>query len=482
MSRRRPAAATLVNLALAPFAGGRRRPEAAWRKAADAAAARAGRPLGDDRAFADEQGFLLSCLAAAGGVTPLGWTAAATEAKTRLENRLRISALVEAHPEIPDGEIRRPVFVVGLPRTATTLAHKVLALAPGHRAPLMWEMLHTGVETDPAAVERLVRARSRQVALTPRIAPGWEVMHPVGADQPEESLFVLPHGHYYRVLRGELPGYRAWLDARDTVPDYEYLKLALQVLQYGREPRRWILKYPAHLGDVDAIREVFPDAVFVWTHRDPATAAGSMCSLMETSWGIYRERVDPEAVGRIALGEMARIVERGMAARAALPPESIVDVPYAMLAEDPHAAVPRIYEAIGADWTDADAANLGSALARPTTARHEYALDRYGLDPDRITEALGDYPELPASLEALGLVGLRVRLVVSALAAQGLHEDHADDDDHEQAEQDRGQGRAGVRLLVIAVAVGGGRGRRRGLGIRRLGRLARRSLLQSGRL
>jgi len=35
----------------------------------------------------------------------------------------------------------RPVFVLGLPRTGTTLLHALLASVPGHRAPLLWELL-----------------------------------------------------------------------------------------------------------------------------------------------------------------------------------------------------------------------------------------------------------------------------------------------------------------------------------------------------
>ncbi|WP_205326026.1 sulfotransferase [Glycomyces sp. YM15] len=399
MSSRITVTAKLLNLALAPASGGRKRPEAAWRKTVTAVAKTHGRPLSErERQFTDEQGFALSSLArAAADLTPLGWQSVLSDVKGRLENHLRINRIITDHPEVLDEEIRRPVFVLGLPRTATTLTHKILALAEDHRGPLMWEMLHTDIETDPAVVDRRVRALARQIGAAQKISPMWEIIHPVRVDQPEESLFLLPHGYFHPLLRGPMPEYQRWLESRDTTPDYEYLKLALQVLQFGRDPKRWILKYPLHLNDMATIVKVFPDATFVWTHRDPATALGSLCSLLETAWAMARKRPDPEAIGELSLDLMVKAVERARTARIALPPESVVDVPYHLLSSDPHRNVPKIYEAVGAEWTERDAGNLDGALARPVTdRRHEYGLARYGLDLDGVEAAFGDYTKLVA--------------------------------------------------------------------------------------
>ncbi|MEU5155352.1 sulfotransferase [Glycomyces sp. NPDC021274] len=399
MTSRITVTARLLNLALTPASGGRKRPEAAWRQTVAAAEKAHGRPLNDaERQFADEQGFALASLAhAADDLTPLGWQAVHSDVKGRLENHLRMNRITADHPAVLDEEIRRPVFVIGLPRTATTLAHKILALSADHRGPLMWEMLHTDIETDPAVIDRRVRALAKQIGAVAKISPLWEVIHPIRVDQPEESLFLLPHGYFHPLLRGPMPRYQRWLESRDTTQDYEQLKLALQVLQFDRAPKRWILKYPLHLNDMETIVKVFPDATFVWTHRDPTTAMGSMCSLLETSWSMARKRPDLGAIGKLSLELMVKAIDRARTARSALPPESVVDVPYHLLNSDPHRNVPKIYEAIGAEWTDRDAANLDSALARPVTdRRHEYGLTRYGLDLDGVEAAFGDYTRLVA--------------------------------------------------------------------------------------
>ena len=43
----------------------------------------------------------------------------------------------------------------------------------------------------------------------------------------------------------------------------------LQALQWLRGPERWVLKSPQHLEQQAALIEIFPDATFVQTHRDP---------------------------------------------------------------------------------------------------------------------------------------------------------------------------------------------------------------------
>ncbi|MCH7230521.1 sulfotransferase [Glycomyces sp. L485] len=398
-------AAKALNILLAPTTRGRRRPEATWDEEVWKIAKSSDIPIDGAETFIAEQGFLLKCLADEPDLTPLGWQSGLTDAKQRLENYLRIQHLIAANPEIAEEKIEAPIFVVGLPRTATTLAHKILAASDGHRGPRMFEMLHTDLETDPVVLQKRIKALGKLTKTATRLAPSWEVIHPIRPDKPEESMFLLPHGTFPLILRAPMPEYRAWIAERDTTPDYEYLKQALQVLQHGREPKRWILKYPAHLADLDVIRKVFPDATFVWTHRDPTTAIGSLCSLMETAWSMYQRRPDLHAIGELALELLVESVDRGRQSRISLPADAIVDVPYHRLNSDPHSEVPKLYAEIGARWTERDAGRLESVLARPAAdRRHEYGVARYSLELGEVELAFGDYMKLVSSLN-IGLAG-----------------------------------------------------------------------------
>ncbi|MEV3938017.1 sulfotransferase [Glycomyces sp. NPDC049804] len=391
--------ASLVNAMLRPSFKGRKRPLETWQRTVAAIEKSTGWSTAGDEEFTADLGFHLQCLAEDPQLTPLGWQSGIEDAAKRQENRLRIRQRLLEHPEIADERIVAPVFVVGLPRTATTLAHKILAASDAHRGPLMWEMMRTDIPQHRAEADKAIKSLESGTRMMVRFSPSWEVIHPMRVHSPEESMLILPHGTYHLILRGALPKYRRWLAGRDCTPDYLYLKRALQVLQYQREPKRWMLKYPAHLNDMEVIKRVFPDATFVWTHRDPTTVMGSVCSLMETSWSLYQRRLDFASIGQVALSLLVESIEAGRKARLSLPAESIVDVPYHRLNSDPVNEVPKLYQAIGAEWTAKDAGNLENVLARPVRdRRHEYSLSRYGLTIQAVEDAFGDYTRLCGTL------------------------------------------------------------------------------------
>jgi hypothetical protein len=390
MGRTTPAL-TVANALSWPLARSKRKPQAAWDKAvAKAAASTGAEPDEADRQWIADYGFLLDCVAKVPGLTPVGWISSLSDAQQRLATRLRIRELHRRHPEIGAEPIERPIFVVGLPRTATTLAHRVLAAAPAHRGPLRWEMYHPDLKRSHEVEERRIEQVRKQGAVT-RFAPDFDVIHPIEATQAEESILLLPHGLYHVLYHAPMPDYRAWLAERDTTVDYEYLKSVLQVLQHGRERRRWVLKNPLDLGQMAVIRKVFPDATFVWTHRDPTTVMGSLCSLMDLSYALFLRGVDRAAVGALALEVMAETVEIGRSWRQRHP-EAVLDVPYHRLASDPSKYVPELYKELGANWSLTDGENLSRALAQNVRDRkHEYSLRHYDLDEYQVQQTFGSY-------------------------------------------------------------------------------------------
>ncbi|MFC7813491.1 sulfotransferase family protein [Streptomyces sp. NPDC057367] len=219
------------------------------------------------------------------------------------------------------------------------------------------------------------------------------------AEGPEECAFALPHA-LVPLSSARIPEYQAWHYERDFVADYRHLKQVYQVLQYGRPRRRRILKSPMHLENLDALHTVFPDATIVWTHRDPVTVVASFCSLVEHGMAVSTRPVDPRGIGATWLELLSRSATRGLAARAAIPRQSLVDVPYSWLGTDPAAGAPRLYAAVGARWTGAEAARLAAVAARPKGTRpHRYELSRYGLTRADVESAFAEYNALRAEVD-----------------------------------------------------------------------------------
>ena len=392
--RRKSFTTSALNVLLKPTMIGKRDPDRSFDRLVAAAEKSSGGDAGSDTEFVEQFRFLMHCFASHKGLSPMGWQSVIGDLSNRLENRLRIKRLIAENPAIAEERIERPLFVVGLPRTATTLCHNIIAKSEGHRGPKLREWMFTDLARDPETERRYIRAANQRVAMFMRLSPAFKIIHPMAAEKPDECNYLLPHGsmHLARVL---MPDYHDWLRERDALPDYEYLKQALQVLQHGREPKRWVLKSPMHLDHLAELLKVFPDATVVWTHRDPVTVLGSLCSMVEATQLMHVRRPDLHGIGKMWLEIQSNAVERGRAARVAAPRESFIDVPYTWLNAEPHDKVPRLYELIGAEWTQEDAEALDGVLARPGIGRqHEYELSRYGLTPSDVWDTFGDYPKM----------------------------------------------------------------------------------------
>lgn len=389
-----PLLLSLANQLLRPAFGSRRSPDRVF----DRIVVDTGEAKGDGQ-FVDDFRSLLGWWARAEDLTPVGWQSAQVFVRRQLANRARVRGLIAEHPQIEREPIDRPVFVVGLPRTATTVTHAVLSLSARHRAPLLWELLTPGLELPPRERRRAVTAGRRLVQGTNLFAPRFRDIHAMAAEGPEECTFALPHA-LMPLSQARIPEYEAWYRERDFTDDYRYLKQVFQVLQYGRPRQRWVLKSPLHLGNLDALHRVFPDATVVWCHRDPVTAVASFCSLIEHGMAVSTRPLDLHGIGATWFGLLSRAMERGLRARAALPREALVDAPYSSLAEDPAKGAPRLYDAVDAHWTEAEAARLAGAVARPKGTRpHRYDLARYGLSRAEVESAFAGYNALRAEVD-----------------------------------------------------------------------------------
>jgi hypothetical protein len=351
---------------------------------------------GDD--FRTGLKVLLHSLAEEARLTTIGRIAARKRILGLLETRLRLVDHRARNPEVALERIERPMFVLGLPRTGTTVLYGMLASNPAMRSPSSWEVARpfpppTGIE-DPARVA----AMDKDFAGFLKIAPGLDVIHPLGSRLPQECLALqAPQFMSYEFpTTFPVPGYWAWLREQDVRPAYEFEKTFLQHLQSQHHGERWILKTPAHLMWLDTLLAVFPDALLVHTHRNPAAVLASVSSLMQGFRGAMSDAVDARAVGREQLEAWTWGLERAMAVRDRLGPERVIDVQYDDTVNDPVGTVHRVYEHFDLERTTAVDDAVRSYLAdnpRDKHGTHRYTLQEFGLDPDEVDAAFSTYRE-----------------------------------------------------------------------------------------
>src|SRR5512143_2917181 len=116
-------------------------------------------------------------------LNPMGRLAAREDLIRLLANNLRMEEERKRNPAIAGGEIRRPVFITGLPRTGTTFLHSLLALDPANRVPLTWETVYPSPPPDAATyhTDPRIRRVDNQIKWFRRLVRGFDRIHPVGA-------------------------------------------------------------------------------------------------------------------------------------------------------------------------------------------------------------------------------------------------------------------------------------------------------------
>lgn len=351
--------------------------------------------------------YLLHCWAATPGLSGVGWRSAKDMVAARVANLLTVRRLQAQHPQVREEAIERPIFVLGLPRTATTLAQHIIAGSESARAPYLWEMYYLGLESTPEERRRHIRQTQKRLDMTLLLSKSWNAIHPTNAEWPEEDYWLKFHATFHCTV-APLPGYLEWYrNEYDRDTDFRFVRDALQILQSGRPKQRWVLKHPGNIFNLDSILRVFPDAQIVLTHRDPTTVMSSLCSMVESLYSIHLKggAVDPREIGREWLQQLADGMEQCRTVRAASSqPGRFIDVQYHRLTGSPHTYVPELFRQLELPWGPEDEARLDEQLTRTGQGggrdgvrRHEHSLQGYGIDPSEVDKAFGsDYMRIAA--------------------------------------------------------------------------------------
>jgi hypothetical protein len=356
--------------------------------------------LGDfgDDPYADGLEVLLESYARDAGLTPVGNKMMRAFLRGALAGRLLSQAAWQRHPEHAGVRIERPIFVTGLPRTGTTALHRLLTADPAHQGLEVWlaEVPQPRPPRETWASDPLFQAIQSGYEQHHVEHPEFMGVHYMSAGMVEECWQLLRQS--MRSISFEclahLPAYSAWLDAQDWTPAYQRHRRNLQLIGLPDADRRWVLKNPSHLFALDALMEVYPDALVIQTHRSPRTAMASMCSLAAHASAGWSEVFTGEVLGRDQLELWSGGLRRFSAERAKHDPSQFLDVQYDDFVRDPLGTVEAVYTYFDLPLDDparramTDLQNEShSGAARPS---HRYTLSDFGLTVEEIDERFAD--------------------------------------------------------------------------------------------
>lgn len=341
---------------------------------------------------------LVTAMNEEGGLTELGGVMQQMRLGMLLASRLRVEETYRLHPEIDDQVIEGPVFVIGLPRTGTTALSQLVAADPQFRSLRTWESAAPVPPPEKSSehTDARIAATEEGIAMMNEVFPLMRTMYNTEATTASECQDLM--GMSFRTAHfdgfARVPSYMKWVVDTDMVGTYRYHRRVLRLLQWHCPPNLWHLKTPVHMLSLDALVDTYPNARFLWSHRDPTQVLGSVCSLIRYTRSWSSDRNDSIELGAEQLEHWWVAMERAMEFRARIGDDRFADVSFADLQSDPLEALAGALERIGFSFDSRSRASVeawAAAHEPGSHGTHTYELSDFGLKPDQVRERFAPY-------------------------------------------------------------------------------------------
>lgn len=292
-----------------------------------------------------------------------------------LVNRLWITETLKRDPSIEQEGLSAPVFITGLPRTASTFLQTLFLQDPANRSPQVWEVTYPrpgrGYPPDFRILKRKVR---RELAWFDFLEPEFQSVYPTTWNSPQECSEILSHSFESYRFDGtyEIPSYLRWMDQRDPEPAYALHRRFLQLLQHRGRSGRWVLKAPDHVFTLDGLLRTYPDARIIVTHRDPASVLPSVVALTALLHGLFSDNIGLEQIRHKVTDRWVEGANRIIAfSEASASREGrVTHVFYDELTRDPVGIMERLYGFLGWPWSEEQYMDFRKYLTNSQAGRY----------------------------------------------------------------------------------------------------------------
>ncbi len=338
---------------------------------------------------------LISSLNSEADLNPTGEFAAQTLLSSGLDVLPSMHVDRSRFPSIAEEQIVTPVFIVGLPRTGSSILHRALSCERSFRAPLAWEV-RSPSPIFPFDVNAM-QSRRRQCAsffsIANELDTDLQAKHELNPDFPEECVLFSGraqfHSWFYACF-GYVPTYVESLVERSMTKSYAEHKVVLKHLQWASDGSpTWLLKSPFHLFHLEDLVNSYPDARLIWLHRDPIDVLPSWCSLATSVCAISSGMDASSELGDLWCKTWAIGIDRALSARRRIRCP-VLDVTLFGPSNRLENVVANIL-----NWLEVpESTRTSELIAKIRSQRfreHVYSLESFHLTEDLIHEQYGSY-------------------------------------------------------------------------------------------
>ena len=271
---------------------------------------------------------------------------------TYLSQRLLFVEAQKQTPEVFYSEIMAPLIIIGLPRSGTTILHRMLSADSGNAGIPMWRLYRP---FSPIGKKDNRQALTRwELQFRRPVFPEMDSKHIIREDREEECIWMMGltfHSISFWVV-APVSSYAEWLFTQDQKKYYKEYSLLLRAQQQATPGKRLVLKAPDHTPNLGVLLSVIPNARVIYLHRDPATCLTSANSMFYSAHRAVTNDINPQRLAEVNRKMYTHYLVGGQKARSdPIVNDAILDVQYENLVKDPMQTVKNIYAHFGVPWT-----------------------------------------------------------------------------------------------------------------------------------
>lgn len=317
-----------------------------------------------------------------------------------LVGRFQVEDHLKKNPQIAEEKIEAPAFIIGLPRTGTTILHNLLHTDPATRSPLSWECLYPYPvpNKDNYEVDERIQVCDKEFEQLFKLVPNFKKMHIMTASTPQECIGIhaLDFQSYQPMAQYNIPTYLDWYNNSDFYHQFEFHKRMLQYLQSDGVRGRWLLKSPVHLPHIDQLFATYPDAAVITTHRHPVKIVASVSSLMHSVRTLYSDQADARATGQEILKMWSEYLNGFVEQREKHSDKAnqFVEIYFEDFIKDPVGCAQDVYAHHGWEFTQDVRSRMEKFMAdnpKDKHGKHHYSLEEFGLSESEVKKEFSDY-------------------------------------------------------------------------------------------
>lgn len=304
--------------------------------------------------------------------------------------------------------IQEPIFIIGAPRSGTTILHRVMARDEKRFFCFRtWEIVFPSVLQKKVVsfigrLDRMTGSRLRSFLLRSEAKRLKKIqhIHQIGLFLPEEDdkllvhilasmdffAYFFPYGDAEKMARFDVA-----VASRDQrrIMDF-YSQCVRRQAYFTGGQRTFLSKNPIFSGKVASLLRCFPDCRIIYLVRNPLEVVPSAISLVRVIIGSTLGAAPGAELDERSYEVLSFYYTYPLDLLSALPEDRFIVVNYHDLIRQPKHVIQRIYRQFGLALTPEFEERLDQEVAamQRHESRHEYSLEKFSVTRERIVSDL----------------------------------------------------------------------------------------------